>query len=135
MLFFHDPLCRLDSRADGSAFAGIADDTERHSGKLGHALPTCSRSGLGTSVEQGMRADKSAQDERGAARHFVGRAMSWAGAPSRVSAASCRTVPGGIGALVSIDGSQRPLSLLVTYTESGQIAMIRVLSPDESAPW
>jgi hypothetical protein len=62
-------------------------------------------------------------------------AMRWAGAPGAASSASCRTVPGGIGALVSIDGAKRPLSLLLTYTESGQIAMLRVLSPDESAPW
>jgi CubicO group peptidase (beta-lactamase class C family) len=62
-------------------------------------------------------------------------AMRWAGAPVTVSAASCRTVPGGIGALVSIDGARRSLSPLLTYNESGQIAMLRVLSPDESAPW
>jgi hypothetical protein len=64
-----------------------------------------------------------------------GSAMRWAGAPVSVSAASCRTVPGGIGAPVSIDGARRPLSLLLAYNESGQIAMLRVLSPDESAPW
>jgi hypothetical protein len=64
-----------------------------------------------------------------------GSAMRWAGAPDSVPAASCRTVPGGIGALVSIDCAKHSLSLLLTYTESGQIAMLRVLSPDESPPW
>jgi len=36
-----------------------------------------------------------------------GSPMRWAGAPVSVSAASCRTVPGGIGALVSIGGARR----------------------------
>ena len=64
-----------------------------------------------------------------------GSAMRWAGAPARVSAVSCRTVSGGIGALVTVDGARRPVSLLLTYNEAGQIAMLRLLSPDESAPW
>jgi CubicO group peptidase (beta-lactamase class C family) len=64
-----------------------------------------------------------------------GSAMRWAGGPARVSAVSCRTVPGGVGALVSLDGARRPVSVLLTYNEAGQIAMLRLLSPDESAPW
>jgi serine-type D-Ala-D-Ala carboxypeptidase/endopeptidase len=64
-----------------------------------------------------------------------GSAMRWAGAPARVSAAACRTVPGGVGALVRVDGARRPVSLLLAYDEAGEIALLRVLSPDESAPW
>jgi hypothetical protein len=52
-----------------------------------------------------------------------------------VSGVACRAVPGGVGALVSIDGARRPVSVLLTYNEAGQIAMLRLLSPDESAPW
>jgi hypothetical protein len=47
-------------------------------------------------------------------------AMRWAGAPGSVSAASCRAVPGGIGALASIDAASHPLSLLLTYIASGR---------------
>jgi serine-type D-Ala-D-Ala carboxypeptidase/endopeptidase len=64
-----------------------------------------------------------------------GSAMRWAGGPAGVSGVACRAVPGGVGALVSIDGARGPVSVLLTYNEAGQIAMLRLLSPDESAPW
>ena len=32
-------------------------------------------------------------------------------------------------------GSKQPLRLLVRFTASGQIASLRVLAPDEAAPW
>jgi hypothetical protein len=65
----------------------------------------------------------------------VGQRDALGGRRPRVSAASCRTVPGGIGALITVDGPRRPVSLLLTYNEAGQITMLRLLSPDESAPW
>lgn len=57
-----------------------------------------------------------------------------AGTPGAVSV-SCRAVPGGVGALVTIDCAERPLSLLLTYAESERIVMMRVLPPGERAPW
>jgi CubicO group peptidase (beta-lactamase class C family) len=48
---------------------------------------------------------------------------------------SCRSQPGGVAALITFTGSKNPLSLLVRFTASGQIAMLRVISPDEALPW
>jgi len=43
--------------------------------------------------------------------------------------------PGGVAALITFPGSKQSLRLLVRYTVSGQIASLRVLAPDEAAPW
>jgi len=56
------------------------------------------------------------------------------GDPGPVSV-SCRTQPGGAGALITFTGSRNPLSLLVRFTASGQVTMLRVIAPDEMPPW
>jgi D-alanyl-D-alanine-carboxypeptidase/D-alanyl-D-alanine-endopeptidase len=54
---------------------------------------------------------------------------------------SCRsladgmTASGEVAALITFAGSKRPLRLFVRFTASGQIASLRVLAPDEAAPW
>jgi serine-type D-Ala-D-Ala carboxypeptidase/endopeptidase len=48
---------------------------------------------------------------------------------------SCRAQPGGVAALITFTGSKNPLPLLVQFTASGQIAMLRVIAPDEALPW
>jgi D-alanyl-D-alanine-carboxypeptidase/D-alanyl-D-alanine-endopeptidase len=56
-------------------------------------------------------------------------------------AVSCRsladgiTAPGGVAALITFAGSRQPLRIFVWFTASGQIARLRVLAPDEAAPW
>jgi D-alanyl-D-alanine-carboxypeptidase/D-alanyl-D-alanine-endopeptidase len=61
-------------------------------------------------------------------------ALGQIGDPGPVSV-SCRSQPGGVAALVTFTGSKNPLSLLVQFTTSGQIAMLRVIAPDETLPW
>jgi serine-type D-Ala-D-Ala carboxypeptidase/endopeptidase len=56
------------------------------------------------------------------------------GDPGPVSV-SCRSQPDGVGALITFTGSKNPLSVLVGFTASGQIAMLRVTAPDEALPW
>ena len=56
------------------------------------------------------------------------------GDPGPVSV-SCRSQPDGVAALITFAGSKNPLSLLVRFTASGQIAMLRVIAPDEALPW
>jgi CubicO group peptidase (beta-lactamase class C family) len=56
------------------------------------------------------------------------------GEPGPVSV-SCRSQPDGVGALITFSGSKSPLSLLVQFTASGQIAMLRVIAPEEALPW
>ena len=56
------------------------------------------------------------------------------GDPGPVSV-SCRSQPRGVAALITFTGSKNPLSLLVRFTASGQIAMLRVIAPDEALPW
>jgi CubicO group peptidase (beta-lactamase class C family) len=56
------------------------------------------------------------------------------GDPGQVSV-SCRSQPGGVAALITFTGSKSPLPLLVRFTASGQIAMLRVIAPDEALPW
>jgi hypothetical protein len=56
------------------------------------------------------------------------------GDPGPVSV-SCRSQPGGVAALITFAGSKNQLSLLVRFTESGQIALLRVIAPDEALPW
>ena len=56
------------------------------------------------------------------------------GDPGPVSV-SCRSQPRGVAALITFTGSKNPLSLLVRFTVSGQIAMLRVIAPDEALPW
>jgi hypothetical protein len=56
------------------------------------------------------------------------------GEPGPVSV-SCRSQPGGVSALITVSGSKSPLSLLVRFTPSGQIAMLRALAPEEALPW
>ena len=59
----------------------------------------------------------------------------------RVTVARLRMLPdqlavAGVGLGVGgCPGARRPVSVLLTYNEAGQIAMLRLLSPDESAPW
>jgi CubicO group peptidase (beta-lactamase class C family) len=50
-------------------------------------------------------------------------------------AVSCRSQPDGVAALITFAGRDDSLSLLVGYTPSGQIAMLRVIAPDEALPW
>jgi hypothetical protein len=40
-----------------------------------------------------------------------------------------------VAALITFTGSKNPLSLLVGFTASGQIAMLRVIAPGEALPW
>jgi CubicO group peptidase (beta-lactamase class C family) len=61
-------------------------------------------------------------------------ALGWIGVPGPVSV-SCRSQPGGVTALITFTGSKNPLSLLAGFTASGQIAMLRVIAPDEALPW
>ena len=61
-------------------------------------------------------------------------ALSRIGNPGPV-AVSCRPQPSGVAALITFTGSKNPLSLLVRFTESGQIAMLRVTAPGEALPW
>jgi hypothetical protein len=56
------------------------------------------------------------------------------GDPGPVSV-SCRSQPDGVAALITFTGSKNPLSLLVGFTASGQIAMLRATAPDEAPPW
>ena len=56
------------------------------------------------------------------------------GDPGPVSV-SCRSQPRGVAALITFAGSKNPLSLLVRFTASGQIALLRVIAPDEALPW
>ena len=62
------------------------------------------------------------------------------GDPGPVSV-SCRSqadgtsVPGEVAALITFAGSKQELRLLVGFTPAGQIALLRVLAPDEVAPW
>jgi CubicO group peptidase (beta-lactamase class C family) len=62
------------------------------------------------------------------------------GDPGPVSV-SCRsladgmTASGEVAALITFAGSKQPLRLFVRFTASGQIASLRVLAPDEAAPW
>ena len=54
---------------------------------------------------------------------------------------SCRSLadgiaaPGEVAALIAFAGSRQPLRLLVRFIGSGQIASLRVIGPDEAAPW
>jgi CubicO group peptidase (beta-lactamase class C family) len=50
-------------------------------------------------------------------------------------AVSCRPQPDGVAALITFTGSKDALSVLVLFTASGQIALLRALAPDEAAPW
>jgi hypothetical protein len=61
-------------------------------------------------------------------------ALDWIGDPGPVTA-SCRSQPGGVAALITFTGSKNSLSLLVRFTASGQVAMLRVIAPDEALPW
>ena len=61
-------------------------------------------------------------------------ALSGIGDPGRVSV-SCRSQPDGVAALITFAGSENPLSLLVWFTASGEIAMLRVIAPAEALPW
>jgi len=62
------------------------------------------------------------------------------GDPGPVSV-SCRSLadgtspPGEVAALMTFAGTEEPLRLFVLLTASGQIASLRVLGPDEVAPW
>lgn len=56
------------------------------------------------------------------------------GDPGPVSV-SCRSQPDGVVARITFSGSEDPLSLLVQFTASGRIAMLRVIAPDEALPW
>jgi CubicO group peptidase (beta-lactamase class C family) len=56
------------------------------------------------------------------------------GDPGPISV-SCRSQPGGVAALITFTGSKNQLSLVVRFTESGQIALLRVIAPDEALPW
>jgi hypothetical protein len=48
---------------------------------------------------------------------------------------SCRSQPSGVAALITFAGSKDQLSLLVRFTVSGQITMLRGIAPDEALPW
>jgi CubicO group peptidase (beta-lactamase class C family) len=61
-------------------------------------------------------------------------ALGWIGDPGPVSV-SCRSQAGGVTARITFTGSKNPMSLLATFTGSGQIAMLRVIAPDETLPW
>jgi hypothetical protein len=61
-------------------------------------------------------------------------ALGGIGDPGPVSV-SCRSQPDGVAALITFTGSKNPLSLLVGFTASGQVAMLRVTAPDEALPW
>jgi serine-type D-Ala-D-Ala carboxypeptidase/endopeptidase len=57
------------------------------------------------------------------------------GEPGPVSV-SCRSQPDdGVAALITFAGREDRLSLLVRFTPSGQIAMLRATVPDEALPW
>jgi serine-type D-Ala-D-Ala carboxypeptidase/endopeptidase len=56
------------------------------------------------------------------------------GDPGPVTA-SCRSQAGGVAALITFTGSKDPLSLLAGFAASGQIAMLRIIAPDEALPW
>jgi hypothetical protein len=56
------------------------------------------------------------------------------GDPGPVSV-SCRSQPDGVAAVITFAGSKNPMSLLVGFTASGQIAMLRVTAPGEALPW
>jgi hypothetical protein len=62
------------------------------------------------------------------------------GDPGPVSV-SCRSqadgaaVPGEVAALITLAGSKQELRLLLLFTPVGQIGLLRVLPPDEVAPW
>ena len=43
--------------------------------------------------------------------------------------------PGEVAAMITFPGSKQSLRLLVRFTATGQIASLRVLAPDEAAPW
>jgi CubicO group peptidase (beta-lactamase class C family) len=56
------------------------------------------------------------------------------GQPGPVSV-SCRSQPDGVSALITISGSESPLSLLAQFTPWGQIALLRAIGPEEALPW
>ena len=61
-------------------------------------------------------------------------ALEGIGDPGPVSVA-CRSQPDGVAALITFAGSKNPLSLLVRFTGSGQIALLRAIAPGEALPW
>lgn len=67
-------------------------------------------------------------------------ALQQAGGPRPVSV-SCRsladgkTQPGEVAALITFSGSGQPLRIFARFAASGEIADLRVLVPDEAAPW
>jgi D-alanyl-D-alanine-carboxypeptidase/D-alanyl-D-alanine-endopeptidase len=86
------------------------------------------------SVRQMLRPEnrpKLTAERLGQMRQF---ALGRIGDPGPVSA-SCRSQPGGVASLITFTGSKNPLSLLVRFTASGQIAMLRVVAPGEALPW
>jgi hypothetical protein len=56
------------------------------------------------------------------------------GDPGPVSV-SCRAQPDGAAARITFTGSKGSLSLLVLFTASGQIVMLRVIGQGEALPW
>ena len=56
------------------------------------------------------------------------------GDPGPVSV-STRSQADGVAALITFAGSKSALSLLVRFTPSGQIAMLRAIAPEEALPW
>ena len=60
-------------------------------------------------------------------------ALDQIGDPGPVSV-SCRSQPGGVAAVVTFAGSQERLSLLIRFTASGQIAMLRFSSQRKCCP-
>jgi serine-type D-Ala-D-Ala carboxypeptidase/endopeptidase len=51
------------------------------------------------------------------------------------TAAEGETADGEVAALITFPGSKQALRLLVRFDASGQIVSLRVLAPDEAAPW
>jgi hypothetical protein len=45
------------------------------------------------------------------------------------------TANGDVAALITFTGSKQPLRHFVRFTASGEIGSLRVLAPDEAAPW
>lgn len=93
-----------------------------------------------TEIHQNLRPE----DQAALSAEILGQVWQFAldqvGVPGPVSV-SCRfladgrTAPAEVTALITFAGSEQPLRLLVWFTASGQIASLRILPPDEAAPW
>ncbi len=107
-----------------------APEWDERAGALARALLDGDYAG----VHQMLRPEEQPKLTAGRLGQIWQFALAEIGDPGPVSV-SCRSQPGGVAALITFTGSKNPLSLLVQFTPAGQVAMLRVIAPDEALPW